>query len=312
MKQYLTIIILVLSISTAYKTQACTAFFLCRDSVKVLARNHDFRTKKGYIRVRRKGDKRKADLFDKKGIKNLEPAEWTSKYDNITFHAEEKPNVYMPIGGINSAGLVIMELYVNDDDTSNTSFKNTKPALMCSRWVGYVLDNYKDVNEIIADITKLRLINNFHAHWLACDKSGNSAVIEYINGNLVVNYGQPLTVPGITNHPYADSCNELKKYISQKGQKQLPHGHKSIERFIRGTYYLNKYREGNPIEYMFKLMKDVSRPATTDSPTQWTTIYDLENRKIYYRIRHDDKLHTIDFDKETKKPNGTIIVRLKV
>jgi penicillin V acylase-like amidase (Ntn superfamily) len=310
MKKYLVLMLLTFFLFAAYNTWACSAFFLCRDSVKVLSRNHDFKTERGYVRVHRKGIDRKAKLFDKKGIKNIESAVWRSKYDNITFHAEEKPNIYMPIGGINSEGLAIVELYVDDDNTANLSFKKTKQAIMCSQWVGYVLDNYKNVNEMMANITNLRLINNFHAHWLACDKSGNSAVIEYINGNLTISYGQPLTISGITNHSYNYSFNELKKYLFLGGKKELPQGHKSIERFIRGAYKLHKYNKGNPVQYMLELMKNVARPSTTDSPTQWVTIYDLENRKIYYRVRHDKKLHTIDFDEEIKKPNGTIIKRI--
>ena len=96
----------------------------------------------------------KANLFEKKGLKNIEPAKWTSKYNNITFHAEEKTDVYMPIGGMNSEGLVIAELYVNDDNTTNISFKNTKQALMCSRWVGYVLPNGTIIKRINANVKK--------------------------------------------------------------------------------------------------------------------------------------------------------------
>ena len=305
---------LIIFIMLTYNTYACSAFFLNNDKVKVFARNHDYRTHKGFVEVRRKGISRTTRIFDEYKGSNIEPVKWTSKYDNITFHSEEKDKTFMPIGGMNSEGLVIAELYVNDDNTINISFNKTKESIMCSRWILYVLDNYKNVNEVIADITNLKLINNFHAHWFIADKSGNAAIIEYINGNLVIHYGQPLTIPGLTNHPYVYSCNELKKYnfLGLGGQKkELPKGHKSIERFIRGTYRLFSYDNTSPVDYMLKLMKNVARPISTDSPTQWITIYDITNMKIYYRIRHDKKLHFFDFNKEIQKPDQTKIAILK-
>ena len=180
---------------------------------------------------------------------------------------------------------------------------------MCSRFVEYALDNYKDVNDIIHNATNLRLINNFNAHWFASDKSGNSAIIEYINGNLVINYGQPLTIPSLTNHPYIYSCNQLQKYSFLGGKiKKLPQGHKSIERFVRGTYKLFNYDGSDPIQYMLKLMQSITRPTSTDSPTQWITIYDISNMKIYFMTRHEKKLQCLDFKKETEKANHYKIV----
>ena len=292
-----------------YYLSACSAFFLCRNDIKVFARNHDFKTSKGYIRVHRKGVHRKAKLF-KKDIKGLVPATWTAKYDSISFHAEEQPSIFIPIDGINSEGLVISELYVNDDNTTIQSFHNTKRSLMCSRWVTYVLDNYKDVNDVIANITNLRLINNFHAHWFICDKKGNSAIIEYINGNLVINYGQPLTIPGLTNHTYQYSCDKLNEFRFMGGEKEIPKGHKSIERFIRGSYELHNFKKGKPIEYMFRLMENIARPTSTDSPTRWITIYNLDNNMIYYINNDTKEPQKIDFDKEIKKENGTIIAKI--
>lgn len=294
----------------SFSVFSCSVMFLNRESIKILGRNHDWDTDKGKIIVHKKGLEKETRLWGLPQNNSLKPVKWKSKYDNITFHSTvHKKNVFIPIGGINSSGLVICQLYVNDDNTTNLSFGNSETGLMASRWVEYCLDNYRDVNEIISKITQIKVINNYHAHWFAADKSGNCAVFEYINGNLVINYGQPLTFPGLTNHTYELSCSEFKKFNDNNG-RVTPHGHKSIERFIRGISILNKYKNQPPLDYMFKLMHIIRRPANVDTPTKWTTIYDLNNKVIYYKTKDEKKYRKLIFDeiiKSTQKDRMTIV-----
>jgi penicillin V acylase-like amidase (Ntn superfamily) len=299
-----------ISISTVY---SCSVMFLCNDSLKIIGRNQDWNANLGNIQFHKKEISKVATFWGPAKKDKLTPEKWTSKFDNITFHSEMKQKgVSISIGGMNSEGLVICQLYVNDDDTNNLAFEKTKTAIMSSRWVGYCLDNYKNVNEIIADITKLKVINNFHAHWFAADESGNCAVFETINGNLVVNYGQPLTVPALTNTTYEISCSSLKEYQGFGGKKDVPKGHKSTERFVRGTSLLKKYNNEPPIKYMFSLMHKIRRPSNVDTPTKWSTVYDLKNKIIYYKTLNDKKYKKIIFSEADKKPNNTVLAEIKI
>ncbi|HJO96184.1 MAG TPA: linear amide C-N hydrolase [Victivallales bacterium] len=292
---------------------SCSVMFLCRDNLKIIGRNQDWNANNGSIKLHKKGVKKTTSLWGPAKKQKLIPATWTSKYNNIAFHSEMKQKgISIPIGGMNSKSLVICQLYVNDDDTTNLAFQKTKTAIMASRWVGYCLDNYKSVDEIISNITKLKVINNFHAHWFAADSSGNSAIFETINGNLVVSYGQPLVPPCLTNHTYETSCSELKQYKDFGGNKNIPDGHKSMERFVRGAYLLKKYKNEPPIKYMFSLMHKVRRPANVDTPTKWSTVYDLKNKIIYYRKLHDNKYRKIIFMEAEKKPNNTVLGEINI
>ncbi|MCP4179427.1 MAG: linear amide C-N hydrolase [bacterium] len=279
----------------------------------MIGRNQDWNANSGNIQLHKKGVSKTARFWGPAKNKNFTPVKWTSKFDNITFHSEMKQKgVSIPIGGMNSSGLVVCQLYVNDDDTVNLAFQKTNTAIMSSIWVEYCLDNYKNVDEIISNITKLKVINNFHAHWFAADESGNCAIFETINGNLVVSYGQPLTPPCLTNHTYEISCKTLTHYKNFGGNKNIPQGYKSLDRFVRGAYLLKEYKNEPPVNYMFSLMHKVRRPADVDTPTKWSTVYDLKNKIIYYKTLNDKKYKKIIFSKADKKPNNTILAQIKI
>ena len=84
-----------------------------------------------------------------------------------------------------------------------------QPALSISLWAQYVLDNYATVEEAVADLEKNPLVvatDNVPGqdrlatlHLSLSDASGDSAIIEYIDGKQVIHHNRKYQV--MTNSP---------------------------------------------------------------------------------------------------------------
>ena len=81
-------------------------------------------------------------------------------------------------------------------------------VISMSTWAQYVLDNHATVAEAVADLRKekfrvqtvvLPTGRPANMHLAISDSSGDSAIFEYINGNLVIHHGKQYKV--LTNSP---------------------------------------------------------------------------------------------------------------
>lgn len=178
----------------------------------------------------------------------------------------------------------------------------SKPKISWTAWLQYVLSNYRTVSEAVAGMKEepVYLVPvNFgpggsgHAtvHLSLSDPSGDSAIMEYLNGKLVIHHGRQNQV--MTNSPTYDQQLTLNSYWSrQDGSKFLPGSHTSEDRFVRASYYLSKLPETDGVRQqvagVFSVMRNVSVPwGTIDpdhpnlAPTYWRTVLD-QTRKVYY------------------------------
>ena len=308
-------VVLVLSLNLCIASVfACSAVFLSKGDYKIVGRTHDWMKNRGLIKFHKKAIRKTALLWGDFVPENAVPIKWTSQNDSIIFTAEEHNNYYMSIGGINDKGLSICELYVDHYKTMDLAFNEEKHVLMGADWVEYVLDNYSSVDEVMRNLFDLRLINTFKCHWFICDASGANAVVEYVNGNLRVYYGQPLTIPVLTNTIYSISCNDLVNYRVFGGNKRVIKKSSSIARFVNAYEFLQKYKPGrNPTLFVGKeVMRKIVQPSDKASATQWISVYDLNFGIVYYRKAFDPVVYSISLKDLEDKPNGYVIDRLDV
>jgi choloylglycine hydrolase len=101
--------------------------------------------------------------------------------------------------GMNEEGLVANLLYLAENDFGNIT-DSERPRLSFAAWTLYLLSQFSNVNEVVADVQKdaIQIVPiNFgpggaaHAtvHMTVSDASGDSAVIEYLDGKPVVHHG---------------------------------------------------------------------------------------------------------------------------
>lgn len=135
---------------------------------------------------------------------------------------------------------------------------------------------------------------NGHAaglHLSLSDPTGDSAILEYIGGKLVIHHGPQY--PVMTNSPTFDQQLALNAYWEQVGgTNALPGTIRAADRFVRASHNLKlstKYKEADlAVASVFSQMRAISVPLGLADPanpnnamTLWRTVAD-HGAKIYY------------------------------
>lgn len=128
---------------------------------------------------------------------------WTSKYGSVIASGYDIATT----DGLNEAGLAANLLWLVESEYPETS--SGKPGLAISLWAQFVLDNYATVAEAVEALRT----EPFHLvtdqvpgesrlatlHLSMSDASGDSAIVEYIDGRQVIHHDRAYAV--MTNSP---------------------------------------------------------------------------------------------------------------
>lgn len=234
--------------------------------------------------------------IDRVGAVAENPHRWTSKYGSVVLTGYDMGTHE----GINEKGLSVHVLYLAEVcDFGKRDPKREGIGIM--QWSQYYLDNFATVAEAVEahktiqfQIEPLVLPNGAPTmlHVSIEDKTGDSAVIEYIDGKAEIHHDKRYTV--MTNDPaYQKQIENLKQYRTFGGDKPLPGERKSMDRFVRAAVYVNALPEpANQDEgaaYMFSVMRNVSVPfglgdpeKPNISPTYFRTVMELRGGRYYF------------------------------
>jgi penicillin V acylase-like amidase (Ntn superfamily) len=251
-------------------------------------------------------------------------AQWTVKYGSVTTSISSWLKKQGPFtladgatDGINEMGLAAHAQFLQ-----NTQFSKrepSRPGLSSLRWIRYLLDNFATVDEAITGMEQIEIVlgkidnNPIHFHVALEDKSGDSAVIEFINGKQIIHHGRDVLV--LTNNPpYNVQIAALAEYEAFGGHKPLPGNIESNDRFVRLSYYaqyLPKTTDKDiATSYMLSAIRTAASPygaPYTDGgvyPTWWTSVTDLKNGLYYFNWTEKPNLikvvlPSIDFSKNS-------------
>ena len=251
----------------------------------------------------------------RKGAESAATVEWTSKYGSVVAAGYD-------IGicdGINEKGLVANLLFLPESvyETEN----DQRPVLGLSIWTQYVLDNFATVEEAVVELSKDSfridapdLPNGVKSrlHLAISDSTGNSAIIEYLDGTVSIYEGKQYQV--LTNSPAYNLQLAVNDYWKQVGGlNMLPGTNRSSDRFARASFYINAVAQtADPeiaVPTVFSVIRNVSVPygiSTPDSPhissTRWRSVCDQKDLVYYFEktvpmaVMHVN-LKDIDFSK---------------
>ena len=165
---------------------------------------------------------------------------------------------YFPFDGMNEKGLAVGMMSVAHAEGGNDPAKVTIGDLELMR---LMLDYAENVEEAI------RLIEDYNVdfgqipvHFLIADKSGASAVIEYIDGNSLI-------IPN--EQDWQVSTNFLISEEQPKGTASSCWRFNLLEETLEGA---QGFLDSNGA---MELLEDVSQPGTY--ATRWSVVYDLTN-----------------------------------
>ncbi|HKI01384.1 MAG TPA: linear amide C-N hydrolase [Thermoanaerobaculia bacterium] len=256
---------------------ACTTFCLRKGREAVFGKNYDWNVGDGLLVVNKRGMAKTAALSPPE-----KPARWTSRYGSLTFNQYGRE---FPSGGMNEAGLAVELMWL---DQTQYPAPDARPALGCLEWIQYQLDNFATVGEVAKNVGRLRVSADAKIHYMACDKSGSCATVEYLDGKPVVHTGPRLPVQALTNDPYADS---LRFREQSRGGSREVQGVGSLPRFARASARVEEYaaRGANPVRYAFETLDDVAQ----GTHTKWSIVYDLKAGRVHWRTRENRQMRSV-------------------
>jgi penicillin V acylase-like amidase (Ntn superfamily) len=251
---------------------------------------------------------------------------WTSKYGCAAVVSFEGGAT----DGLNENGLAAHLLVL---DESQLEAPDGRPILPDTHWAQYVLDNFATVKEVVdahrggnfrvaaAWSTDLGYSKHLPTHLTVQDSSGDSAIIEFVKGKLIIHHGPEYRV--MTNDPPYDEMIELmKQYAPFGGTKPLPGDVTSEDRFIRLAAY-SKYLP-NPKNYTEAVAGALSLLRTAQVPfrdparipdkgfwgavqTNWVSATDVTNGIYYVNSATVPDLFWLELKKANFKPGAPIL-----
>lgn len=238
------------------------------------------------------------------------PIKWTSKYGSVfaSFYPANSD-------GMNEKGLVANVLYLAEADYGDAA-KTGKPTLSIAAWNQYFLDNYATVAEAVAamkdppfTIIAPKLPNGRAAavHLSISDVSGDSAIFEYIDGELKIHHSRDYNV--MTNSPPFDEQLALINYWRHiGGDRFLPGTIEAGDRFVRTDYMLRstpKFKDTDlAVAAAFSVIRTAGVPLGMQDPdrpniamTLWRTVADHGNMTYYFESVVSPSVLWIDLKK---------------
>jgi len=177
---------------------------------------------------------------------------------------------YYPFDGINELGLAVGMMAVGHAEGGTNADKITIGSLEAIR---LMLDYDADVPQAIELLRRYNLdFGSVPVHYLIADARGNSAVIEYLNGEIVVIEGK---------HPWQVSTNFIISEVQPRGADS-PSG-----RYNRLEEALTEAQGGVSAETSMELLAGVSQSGETG--TRWSAVYDMRALSVTVAIDRDYK-----------------------
>lgn len=287
-RQFLVAASMLIGLATA--AQACTrCVYLGPNDTVMVARSMDWVEDPGSdVWVFPRGMKRN-------GTAGPGSLEWTSRYGSavVSFYG------IASVDGMNEKGLVANTLYLVESDYGK--HVAGRPTMSIACWTQYVLDSFATVNEAVAALEKepftvvAPILPNGEpgvGHMAISDPTGDSAILEYVKGKLLVHHGRQFRV--MTNSPTFDQQLSLNAYWQEiGGLTMLPGTNRAADRFARASFYVtNLPQTADPkraVAQIFSVIRGVSVPlgfTVPDKPniasTIWRTVYDHKDRVMYF------------------------------
>ena len=166
--------------------------------------------------------------------------QWTSRYGSVITSAYDMATT----DGMNEKGLSANLLWLTE--TTYPEYHPKQKMMPVSVWAQYVLDNFATVKDAVNELRNERFIvltdkepgrdRLVKLHLSISDATGDSAIIEYIDGELTIHQGRDTDV--MTNSPVFNEQLALNRYLEEtNGYVVLPGSRRSTDRFVRAKFY---------------------------------------------------------------------------
>lgn len=225
---------------------------------------------------------------------------WRSDYGSLVASGYD----LLSVDGINDGGLAAHQLFLPESHYGELD--GSRPALSVAVWMQYVMDKFETVAEAVAWLEESQLAIAAQAdpatgrsvtlHLALEDASGDSAIVEYLDGTPRIHHGREYTV--MTNSPpFDEQLERLRELEGFGGDRPLPGGTDADQRFARAAFYLRRLpapqSTSEAVASLLSVMRNASQPFREPDPdkpyasqTQWRTLADLTHGVYVFESAH--------------------------
>lgn len=238
--------------------------------------------------------------------------EWTSKYGSLAVSGYDISTV----DGMNEAGLNASLLWLNA--TKFPEDDGTTPRMSLSIWAQFYLDQFATVSEAV-EYTRSNPVDVVSGevpgrpgslaplHLTLSDATGDSAVLEWIDGKLSIHHDRAFQV--VTNDPpYDDQLANQRYWSAVDSLKFLPGSGRSEDRFVRAGFYINAVTQSDDLQIaaaaVFSVIRNASAPygvsipeAPNLSTTRWRVVADQKSMLFYGESATSPNVFWVDMKK---------------
>lgn len=222
-------------------------------------------------------------------------ASWTARYGSVVASSYDMT----ASDGMNEAGLAAHLLWLAEADYGER--EPGRPALGVALWAQYFLDNFASVAEAVESLERAPVQpvpqvdpntgRPVTVHLALDDATGDSAVIEFVGGEMAVHHDRAHTV--MTNSPpFDEQLEHMRRFEGLGGDEPLPGTTEAADRFVRAAYYIDRLPEPasqrEAVAAILSVMRNASQPFGTADParpnisaTIWRTVANL-GEGIYF------------------------------
>lgn len=244
-------------------------------------------------------------------------ATWTSKYGSMV------TTIYGlgAVDGLNERGLGAHLLYLTATDFGPRDV--SKPGVVVSMWAQYVLDNAATVAEALELLPDVQIVmaeargRKGTVHLALEDASGDSAIVEYIDGQPRIHHGRDYRI--MTNDPAYDEQLALLatlNFSKPSSDLPLPGNVNPRDRFQRAAYYTSLLpepkTEQEAIAGVLAIIRNVSVPFGAPYKgfgvynTEYRTATDLTNRRYFFELTTNPNVIWAELQKFDLSPGAPV------
>nr|WP_245585395.1 linear amide C-N hydrolase [Pleomorphomonas koreensis] len=246
------------------------------------------------------------------GAAGARSMEWTSKYGSLAVSGYDISTV----DGINEAGLNASLLWLNGTTFPKDDGKT--PRMSLAIWAQFFLDQFATVSEAVeyAGSHPVQVVSGevpgrpgtlAPLHMTLSDSSGDSAVLEWIDGALKIHHDR--SYQAVTNDPpYDEQLINLKYWQAVSFVNFLPGTSRPEDRFVRASSYINAVTQSDDPRIaaaaVFSVIRNASAPYGVSIPgtpnlstTRWRVVADQKSMVFYGESATSPNIFWVDVKK---------------
>ena len=262
----------------------CSALCVLADGYPIFGANMDYsEVENGLVFINKRGLTRSGRWRSVTG----ENVVWTSRFASLTFSLVGYPYAW---AGINERGLTFSTMNLGNATVSPPA--DERPALDSGVWIQYMLDTCETVEDVVAAESDVRIITA--DHYLVADRHGRRAVLEFLDGEMVVHIDQAQDVWVLTNTPHNRLMGVWEQFLQQGF---FWTSDTSIRRFLIGAERvsgLGRVSNAEAVGFVFDTLWAMRGEQFSQHTSQWSLVFDIRNRRAYFRTASHPEIREVN------------------